>query len=289
MSVLEQTNYQRIINFIDLIQKKPKKDVKFFFFDAGKKFVVNGKMIKLLPMEYQKLSTKDEFYIHVNPEEKKVMYWAYDIKDYVNAQPIAQEEGYMTWEKVEDCIYNFLAINIRDLSETVAPYNEVGRTSSTTSSSSSSYSNKDHGGGFIGGGSNNYPYSGGTTTTYDYSSPSYKEREAFFTKLGDLVKEAKTAVAMDLIDEQIGKMKAEKRFDDINTLLARVYFDKLSTITMLGLLTATAGEDDKLKERKVFYGKVQEHLRKINVKKDRQAQMLKNLAPAEAPAVAPAT
>ena len=278
------TNYQRILNFIELIQRKPKKDVKFFFFDKGKIFIVDGKMVKLLPLEYQKLASKDEFYLHINPEEKKIMYWAYNIKDFIEAKPIETEEGYIEWDKAENPIYNFFVTNIKKLSESSMPYSEVSGTK--TSSPVSGYVNKDHNAGdsFMSGSTNkgsSYSGSSNYNSSYsDWNSASYKEREAFFDKLKSLIKENRTTFAIDLIDDQIGKMKAENRFDDINTIFNRIWMESLSTSTMIELLRVTAGDDGKIKERKGFYEKVKIHLGKMNIKPERQNKVLKNLMPA---------
>ena len=39
-------NYQKILNYIDIIQRNPKEGVKYFYFDDGKKFIVDGSMLK---------------------------------------------------------------------------------------------------------------------------------------------------------------------------------------------------------------------------------------------------
>lgn len=266
-----QNNYQRILNYIELIQKKAKKDVKFFYFEDGKKFIVDGNRIKLLPFEFHKLYSKDEFYVHINPSDKKVMYYAFDIQDYVSGKNVNEEEGYMKWEDVEDCIYNFFVLNIKELAETIAPYTEVQdpKPSQTTYQHNHGYTPGYNGGGY----GNHTP----TNYTSGYGTGSYKEREAFYDKLWAFLKENKTTSALDFIGTHFKKMSEDKKFEDIDTMLRLISFDKLNTPTMLGILDATGVSDDHLKSRKEFFDKVKAHLTKI--KPARAGFLLRNLEP----------
>jgi len=265
--------HKKILAYVDLIQRKPKKDIKFFYFDDGKKFIVDGNRLKLLPFEFHQFYTKDEFFIHVNPIEKRVMYYAYDIKDFLDNRHINEEEGYMSWDQVADCIYNFFVICVKDLTDIVAPYEEAvnGKpiaNSSSTTRQHSSYT-YDHG---------NYNHTSHyNSSPHGYGTSAYKEREAFCEKLWALLKENKTSHAMDHIGATLGKMCDDKKFDELDSLLRLINFDKLSITTMLGVLDATAKADEHLKARKDFFDKVRTHLTKI--KPARAKDILRNLEP----------
>ncbi len=266
------TNYQKIIRYVDLVINSPKKDVKFFYFDDGKKFIVDGNRLKLLPFDFHKLYTKSEFYVHINPIEKIVMYYAYDIVDYISGKHINEEEGFMDWKDVEECIYNFFVINIKQLTDTIAPYTEVQESKSTQSSSSSSWHNPNP--------PQQYGYP--VYSAYNgYGTVVYKEREAFFDKLWALLKENKTSHAMDLISAHIKKMCEDNKFEDLNTLLHVISFDKLNIPTMLGILDATNSNCDSIKARKDFLDKVKTHFTKINIKPARAERMLRNFISAK--------
>lgn len=88
---------------------------KFFSFDEGLKFIVDGNRIKLLPLKHSALYQKDEFWIHVSPEKKRVLYYAYDMS---GNKHVNEVDGHMEWDEVEDCIYNFLVMNIKDITGT---------------------------------------------------------------------------------------------------------------------------------------------------------------------------
>lgn len=259
-------NYEKILNYIKIIQRKPKKDIKFFYFDDGIKFIVDGNRLKLLPLNLHKYYTKDEFYVHVNPQEKKIMFYAYNINNYLEEKHIDEDEGYIEWDEIEDCIYNFFVLNIKELADSATPYidvqepNKPATNSHISQSTYTPYTN-----------TNNY-------NNYGYGSTAYKEREAFFDKLWDLLKKNRSAQAMDHISNQIGKMREDKKFEDLDCMFRIISFDKLSIPTMLGLLSETNAIDTELKNRKDFFDKVKNHIAKV--KPSRVAQMLNKLSPA---------
>ena len=57
-----KTKHQKILDYIDLINRYPKKNVNYFFFDdeTKSKFIVSGVKLTLLPIEYRKFLAKDE-------------------------------------------------------------------------------------------------------------------------------------------------------------------------------------------------------------------------------------
>jgi len=261
-------NYDRILNYIKIIQRKPKKDVKFFYFDEGIKFIVDGNRLKLLPLEYHKHYSKDEFYVHVNPSEKRIMFYAYDIMNYTEEKHVNEEEGYMNWEALEDCIYNFFVLNVNDLADTTTPYVDVQDPSPVkkriSTYSPATYTHSEYGG---------YSH----VSPHGYETPAYKEREAFQDKLWDLLKNNKSSQAMDHISAQIKKMRDEKKFEEMDVLFKMIAFDKLSIPAMLGMLETTVGIDSQVKGRKEFFDKVKTHITKV--KPSRAGKILRKLEP----------
>lgn len=264
-----ETNYKRIIDYIELIQRKPGKEVKFFHFDDGKKFIIDGNKLNILPFNLHHLKAKDEFYVHINPLDKKVMYYAFDIEEYISSRAVNEEEGILKWDDIETCIYNFFVMNIKELTDATSPHSDV------YDPSKSSHHNTPYTPPVYTPPSNGYGGSYGGN--YSYGSPEYKEREAFYDKLWPLIKEGKTTIAMDLIEQHIGKMCDEKKFEDLDTLIRLITFDKLNIPTMLGILNATSANEASLKARRDFFDKVKTHITKI--KPDRAGAILKGLEP----------
>lgn len=256
-------NYDRILSYIKIIQRKPKKDVKFFYFDDRTKFIVDGTRLKLLPLQYHKHYTKDEFYVHVNPAEKRIMFYSYDITNYAEEKHVNEEEGYMDWVDLEDCIYNFFVMNIKELADTATPYVDVQEPAAKkhnnvpyTPHGQQSYSHSEYGG-------MGYNYS----SPHGYGTGAYKEREAFYDKLYALLKSNRSSQAMDHINAQMKKMCDEKKFDEMDYLFRMITFDKLSIPAMLRMLDATSEVDSKMKERKDFFNKVKSHITKVSPKR----------------------
>lgn len=257
---MTNNNHQKILNYIELIQRHPKDSVKFFYFDDGKKFIVDGNMLKLLPWGYYNLYGKDEFYIHVNPIEKKVMYYAFDIEKLSSGKHINEEEGFLEWEEVEDSIYNFFVLNIKTLSSIGTPYIDVQDPKASGKSNVSSSVGNYNGSNYSNGYQN---YQNNYEKTFGYGSSAYKDREAFYDKLKASIKENSTTKAIDLISCHMDKMIADKKFDELDAVIRLIEFDKLNVPIMLGILDITKQADGSLKERRLFFDKVKTHLTKL--------------------------
>lgn len=273
---MEETKYQRILKYVDLIFNKNKKNAKFFYFDdETKKFIVDGNRFKFLPFDYHKFYIKDEFYIHVNVHEKKVMYYAYDIKNYVDGEHVNEEQGFMEWNDVEDCIYNFFVVNVKDLADTTTPYLDVIAPSKQLGSSAPPAHNY----GSHHNGHNNYSSHNNNYSAHSYGTPAYKEREAFYDKLWALLKENKTSHAIDHIATSLNQMCDDKKFEELNTLIRMISFDKLNIPAMVGILTVTSKSEDLISARKDFFDKVKTHLVKTQIKPERMSLVLHDLEP----------
>src|SRR5271165_7056415 len=201
--MIANTTYDKILDYLNSIQSHPKNDVKYFFFDEHKKFIVSGEKLKSLPSQYQKYYSREEFYIHVDVLNKRIQFYAFDLKDYNSGARINESGGVIVWcKEVEDSIYNFLVLNIRNLSSATFPYSEKP----TTYQSQPSYKPYQHEPpypGYQGSFNNN------SSQSY-YDGSSYKDREAFFDKVNALIKSNKTAKATDYIFDSISKFNKEK-------------------------------------------------------------------------------
>jgi hypothetical protein len=277
MEKIELSMHGKIENYVSWIKAHPNKAVRYFTFDDGKKFIVSGDRLKLMPLEYDKFRSKDGFWVHVDIDIKTVMYYAFDIEDYTTGKHINDEEGFFDWDKVEEPIYNFLVLNIDDLatlkinhgkalSTTTEQFCEIPRRSSI-----SDYTKP----------INAYTPPAYTPPNYNshnyYGSPEYKAREAFYDKLNAFLKQNNTVYAIDFINENIETMCKEKKFSEIDTWLNFMVFDKLNVPAMLGILRATNNIDNVLKNRKDFFEKVQRFL--IKIKPGLVDNLLKDLAP----------
>lgn len=271
------TKLEQIKNYIDFIKNKP-KETKWFFLDADKQrvFVVSGHRLKLLPLEYAKYYKNEEFFVQVNPDEKKVMYYAWD-EQFVAGKGAEEHtntsEGFMDWDKVEDSICAFLTHNLKDLTTSStpfadmdkkpAPYSEMGKV--PTSEPLSTYRRdtnvssikdwRDNGSG--------YSY---YKPDYGYNSAEYKEKDAFVNTLTSYIKEGKTTTAIDFISTKFDQLNTDKRFDMIDSILTSISFsfDKLNIQMMITLLRKTREAEPELKRRKEFTEKVKTHLTKIS-------------------------
>jgi len=267
-------NQKTIISYIDFIKRYPREH-KYFSLDEGRKFIVDGNRIKMLPTEYAKHYTKNEFFVSIDPDNKKVIFYAFDLESIGSKNKINEDMGYFEWDRVVDQIYTFLSLHLKELTTATTPYTDIVEKNKQSSNSSSSewkpptttpsqpYNSNGYG---------SYANSG-----YNYNSSSYKEREAFCSKITDLLKENHTSNAIDHISTTIIKMCEDKKFDDIDSVLRWITFDKLNIPTMLTLLSATRGADHLLKERKDFFGKVRNHI--IKIKPTKAEYILRNLEP----------
>lgn len=258
-------NYNKIHNFIDLIKQNPKKDVNYFFFDENKKFIVSGHKLKSLPAPHCAYYANEEFYVQVDVINRRVQFYAFDIKDYITGERINETTGIMEWcKEIEDSIYNFLVLNIKELSNATYPYSGVSENKPKATQSYAPYVHK--------------PYEPPTYNSYgsnSYGSPAYKEREAFLDKVNDFIKNNKTAQATDYIFDNLNKMNEEKKTTMIDDILRLIVFDKLNIPIMVSILEATKSING-LKDRGLFLGKVKSHLQKL--KPSRVDMILKRVA-----------
>lgn len=259
--------YGKIQGFVETIKHKPKKDVKSFFFDEDTKFIVDGKKLKLLPIEYSHLSAKDEFYMYVNLREKVIRYYAYDIKDFIYNEKINTRIGIMEWTvSIEDSLHNFFVSNIKDLTEATFPFSQINTNIQPHAPLCRCDQCKPH-------------QSPHQPTEYDrwkntFDNSSYKEREAFYDKIWALQKIGRVSQAIDFIHETIDDMHKREKFSIIDDILRLITFDKLTIPAMINLAAATNGIE-KLNDRKFFVGKVKDHI--VKLKPTRANMILKGL------------
>jgi hypothetical protein len=261
----EFSNYNKIHDFLNLIRQNPKNEVNYFFLDEENKFIVFGEKLKSLPVPHNKYYEKEQFYIHIDLPNKRVQFYAFDIKDYMSGERINEVGGTMSWSKeIEDSIYNFFVLNMKELSNATYPYSSLNDNKQIKPMQSYAPYDKTY----------DKTYQ---THTYGtpYGSQAYKEREAFIDKVGDLLKTNKTSQTIDYISTTINKWSEEKKLTIIDDVLRLLNFDKLNIPAMVSVLEATKGIEG-LKDRTFFYGKVREHI--VKLKPNRVDMVLKRVA-----------
>jgi hypothetical protein len=264
------TNFEKILNHLAMIKKAPSKGVRYFFMENdGHSFIVNGDKLHLLPTNLEKLKLKDEFWLHFDADNKKVLYYAYDIGSYTTGEDVNEEQGEYSWDELEKQVHSFLTVNLDDLTKIQFPHSHTvenktpethKRVSETTYSKPSIANN--YGATHNYGGNHNY-----------FGSPEYKAREAFFDKMDALRKSNQTSAALDYLTNSIETLRNENRLNELDRWIDMINLDKLNTMTMLGILRQTKGVD--LKSRGQFLTKVGVHLTKV--KPSRAAILLKDL------------
>jgi hypothetical protein len=272
----QQTNYQRILNFIDMIKKKPKKDVKYFFLDEGRRFVIDGTKLRLLPIYYHKYYVRHEFYVHIDPVCRRVQYYAFDRTSLTDSKRTSEAAGSIPWDKeVENSIYNFFVSNIRDLTSEPYTYSETKPLAPSGNPKTFQNPTTHHHAANGYAGHNEYSNSYTGYKTYSsYGSPDYKLRESFLDKLRDLQKDNLTTKTIDFISDNIATMRQENKTNVIDDILHAVYFGKMPIPVILGLVSATKGIEDS-KEWTGFLKKVKDHITKVNPR--RASMVLKGI------------
>jgi hypothetical protein len=259
------THFDKIKNYLAMIKRSPSRGIKYFFLDSGEnQFIVNGDKLMLLPLELAKLKSKDEFWLHVDATEKVILYYAYDIEDYETAKEANEERGNYPWDKVESSIYNFLTINIEELTKTLYPHTNVKNPITDTQTRISETVKPSI--------ANNYNYQSPYNHTY-VGSPEYKAREAFYDKMESLRKSNHTSAALDYASATITTMCNDKRLPELDRWIDLISLEKLNVITMLGILRYT--KDIEIKSRNTFLTKVAAYITKI--KPSRAAALLKSV------------
>jgi hypothetical protein len=265
METSDYITYNKIHNFLDIIKQNPKKDVNYFFFDENKRFIVLGEKLKSLPAPYHKHYTREEFYVHVDIINRRIQFYVFDIKDYMTGERINESGGTIIWcKEIEDSIYNFFALHIKELSSATYPYSGVADNKPKLTQSYSGIADNKPTQSYAPY-TKTYEPSSYTNTSY-YGSPAYKEREAFFDKINELLKYNKTAQATDYIFNTLNKMGEEKKLNIIDDIFRVIAFDKLNIPTMVSILEATKSIEG-LKDRGLFFGKVKTHIQKLKPNK----------------------
>jgi hypothetical protein len=243
-----------------MVERKPKKDVKYFFFDEDNKFVVDGNKLRMLPLCYHKYYTRHEFYVYVNAKEKKAQYYAFDRMSIISGERINEASGIIPWDKeVEDSIYSFFISNIRELTSETYSYSDAGNVSGARTYPPTQPNNQ----GFMGGGYNYNSYA-------SYGSDAYKERESVLERLRNLQKVNFTTKTVDYISETFAQMRQENKTSIIDDVLRNITIDKMDIVVMVELLNSTKNIEGG-KEWEPFCKKVKDHIMKVN---PRRAEMI---------------
>jgi len=268
--------YKKIVDILEHIgHNSPTVFPKYFYLrDRTNPLVciIDADMINSLPIEICRYSNHDEFYLQINANDKTVMFYAFDIKDYTTGDVKNEATGALDWEKVENQIYSFLVMHLQSLSSAPQPYTLIadGIHSSIAPVPHTRYQGPmpygktqshrqdahDH---------EEYDYSGIHRGTSSGFNSDYKERSAFTDKLEDFIKGSKTSAANDFIAEQIAIMVKDEKTDLIDSILRNIWFDRLNVSTMMSLLAHT--RTLKGPGRNEFLEKFRKHISKIKPKR----------------------
>jgi hypothetical protein len=276
-TTIETPTYQRILKYARLVHSKPKRNGVYYLhcYDDDK-FIIDGGRFKMLPDEYLKYCRFDQFYIHIEPKAKRAMYYAYDIGDFTTGKKTNEEDGYFDWDKIETAVFNFFVINIRELVEMDNPYSENAGEQVFPAQYGNRYDdNARRSNGFNTHTSHHNP----TTNSWAYNPNAYKEREAFYDKMNAFLKECQTSRAIDHINDTINKMYSDEKFDDLDTVVRMLPFDKMNIPSLLSMCRVLQ-DKPKVREGKHFFSKVKDHLTKLKpIKADTILRGLEPIAP----------
>jgi hypothetical protein len=228
-----------------------KKRSKIFYAESEDAFIADGKLFKMLPAEYSKYATFDEFYVHVNVKNKEVLYHAWNIENFDELRRSTIEDGVFEWGKVESVILSFLTTNITKLSYSASTVSQ-----GTSASAGSHNSTRTH---------TQFPQQYGPPykpSSYSYNEADYKERDAARDKFVALIKQNKTGAAVELVQETIIKLCEAKKFGSLDLFIISLPVETMNIPSMLSVLKATRGADHLLKDRRPFFVKVKERMSK---------------------------
>jgi hypothetical protein len=245
--MITDDHYSDIKSWLKVINTNKKRS-KIFYAEGDDEFIADGKLFKMIPTEYCKYATFDEFYLHVNVKTKEILFQAWNIENFDELRRSAIESGVLDWEKMEFSVLTFITTNISKLSY--------------TSSALKSHSSSSHN-----------PVTTHTTYPQQYSPPykppvslynesEYKEREAIREKFAALIKQNKTGLAIEHIESAIIKMCESKKFSGLDLFLTALPVENMNIPAMFSILKVTRGADHILRDRRSFFEKVKSRLSK---------------------------
>lgn len=248
--------HEDILKTLRLIKLHP-TPTRFFYLDGDElNFIMDGKMLKLLPPEYAKLQKFHEFYLSVDPEKKTAEYYAFNVTNFITCEEAEAQDGNIPWEAIEHSIMSFLTTTIHLLTNSIQ-------------GNESKVSEDKYGSKTAGSTTSQTPYYGSSyssphSTYYDQSD--WKKRDAIKDKFTGYLSVGKTGMAIDYISDEIISLCEAQSFDTLNSLLwsfQMSVWESFNVPAMLAVLNATRGADHLLKDRGVFFGKVKERANKI--------------------------
>jgi hypothetical protein len=247
--MITDDHYSDIQNWLKVINTNKKRS-KIFYAEGDDEFMADGKLFKMIPSEYCKYATFDEFYLHINVKTKEILFQAWNIENFDELRRSTIESGVLNWEKMEFSVLTFITTNISKLSYTSGalknhfPMNG-SVTTHTTYPQQQPYSHK--------------PY---VPPVSIYNDGDYKEREVIREKFTALVKQNKTGLAVELLESAITKMCENKKFSGLDLFLTALPTEYMNIPAMFSVLKVTCGADHILRDRRGFFEKVKSRLSK---------------------------
>lgn len=245
----QNSDYERIRNFLTTIKKSPKRHGVYFFFQEDEDvFIVEGERVKMLPPRWDRFNRYDEFFIRVDLKRRVVMFTAWDIKDWSTGEFENEVDDIIPWDDAEKAILSFFSREIENLTESPTPYSGSHRDDVYSHSRSEDYRRHSHGSSWTGHNSNYYITS--------------KERDAFFDKVKVCFSDNRASHAVDCVNEELERLIGEKKFDEIDSILRMVQFEKLNIPVMLAFLKGTQKNAAEIFARAHFFDKVKTYISK---------------------------
>lgn len=262
----KNTYTPQIIKYLELIEAKPKKDSKIFLFEgSGKKFIVDGKHVKMLPHEYTYLYQREEFWIMVDPVLQYALFYAWDSEGYVTTSVGRTNEigDKMDWDKIETPIYNFFVVNIDNLSDSLTTFEDMAgvqqKTGKYIQQLSPSYNTPR--GSMANGNYNNFGIKQ-SPAPFTYDTVEYKNRQIFNDKLSSFINSNRITKCVDLINDTFTSFKNDKKFSDIDFYIKGMSVsDKIPALMLLAVLDQTQDICASLSEITGFSSKIKERFK----------------------------
>ena len=245
--MITDDHYSDIKSWLKVINTNKKRS-KIFYAEGDDEFIADGKLFKMIPTEYCKYATFDEFYLHVNVKTKEILFQAWNIENFDELRRSAIESGVLDWEKMEFSVLTFITTNISKLSYTSAALKNYPSSSHNSVTTHTTYPQQ-----------YSPPYKSPIST---YNEGDYKEREAIREKFAALIKQNKTGLAIEHIESAIIKMCESKKFSGLDLFLTALPVENMNIPAMFSILKVTRGADHILRDRRSFFVKVKSRLSK---------------------------
>lgn len=253
-----------LTNWTALINRKPNYECDFFFLaDNGKSMIIDLNKMENLPLRLiQLVKNKEKAYLFIDPTNSKyARYFGFDLDD--KGDFIDEEQGELMFVAIESCLIDFLETNSAKISCWTEPFAEIveaekkkTRIDSSASNNTTPSTTLTHSGTTYSTRNDNsyerpyYNYGG-----FSYNAAHYREREVFYDKVHNFVRQGKSGRAIEYIRDFLKEKMASDR-ELVNTILRNIIAEKWDILTLRELIMYTVGATKgELSERSAIIGK----------------------------------